>query len=119
MNINQYSVLALRTAATATQLEDLQHAAMGIGGEAGEVVDIVKKIVFYKKPIDRQHLLEECGDLIWYANLMIHALESNWEEVLEANIRKLEARYPNLRFDAEHALNRNKDAEQEALNKVL
>ena len=116
MNIEQYSVLALRTAATASQQEDLQHAAMGIGGEAGEVVDIIKKVTFYKKALDRKHTLEELGDLAWYINLMIHALESNWSEVLEMNIRKLEARYPNLRFDADKAINRDTAVEQKALD---
>lgn len=117
MNIEEYSVLAMRTADLSNS--PVLHAAMGMAGEAGEVMDIVKKMVFYKKPMERERLLEEIGDQIWYTNLMIQALESSWSAVLEANIAKLEARYPDLRFDPEKAISQNKEAEQAAINQVL
>jgi len=108
MNTEQYTVLALRTAPITTHnlKSDIVHAAMGIGGEAGEVVDIIKKHVYYGKMLDRTKVLEEMGDILWYTNLMIHLLDSSWGEVFEMNIKKLEKRYPNLRFEAEHAINR-------------
>lgn len=120
MEANQYSELALRTAKDFGDVNmDLMHAAAGMAGEAGEVVDVVKKVVFYGKKVDRQHLIEEMGDQLWYINLMIKKLGSTWAEVFEANIAKLEARYPGLRFDADKAINRNTDAEAEAISKVL
>ena len=117
MNAEQYMVLALRTAPiTPNNLKhDLAHAAMGIGGEGGEVVDIIKKHIYYGKPLDNDKVLEEIGDIFWYANLIIHLLGSSFGEVFDMNVKKLEKRYPNLRFEAEHAINRDVEAEQDAM----
>lgn len=119
MNAEQYNVLALRTAPITSWKQDLLHAAMGIGGESGEIIDILKKHHFYDKPLDEKKVLEEIGDQLWYVNLLIHLLGSSWAEVFDMNIRKLEARYPNLRFDPEQAINRNTEAEQAAMTKAL
>lgn len=110
--------MALRTAPVTTMKEDLLHAAMGIGGESGEIIDILKKHHFYGKPLDTAKVLEEIGDQLWYVNLLIHLLGSTWEEVFEVNVRKLEARYPNLRFDPEKAINRDTVAEKAAMEKA-
>ena len=88
---------------------------MGIGGEGGEIVDIIKKIAFYNKDIDKDHIKEELGDLLWYVNLMLHSIGATWEEVFDLNIAKLEARYPDFRFNADHAINRDVNAEQKAM----
>jgi len=115
MNAEQYSVLALRFAADRSQKQKQLEAAMGIGGEGGEIVDIIKKNIFYDKPLDRLHALEELGDLVWYINLMIHSLESDWDQVFTMNMLKLEARYPNMGFNPDHAINRDTVAEQIAM----
>lgn len=115
MNTEQYTILALRTAAARSQRNKLLEAAMGIGGEGGEIVDIIKKHVFYGKELDRQHIKEELSDICWYINLMLSAVESSWSEVFDMNIAKLEARYPDLRFNADHAINRDTDKEQAAM----
>ena len=78
-------------------------------------MDMVKKIEFYGKPVDRTKLLEETSDIFWYCNLLIHTLGSTWEEVFEMNIAKLETRYPDLRFCADRAINRDVEAEQQAI----
>lgn len=113
MDAKTYMQLALRTA---SEENKMIHACFGIGGESGEILDIVKKSVFYGKELNREHLVEEIGDALWYFNLLIHALDSSWGEVFEANIRKLEARYPNLRFEADKAVNRDKGAEKAAMS---
>ena len=115
MDANEYSTLALRTAAQRSTKDLMVEAAMGIGGEGGEVVDIVKKVFFYGKELDRQHLIEELSDLAWYMNLMVESLGTTWGEVFETNIRKLETRYPDLRFNADHAINRDVAAEKVAM----
>ena len=116
MNTNEYSALALRTANDlGGQLDNIMHAAMGIAGEAGEVIDIVKKVYAYRKPLIVNDLIEEAGDLVWYLNLLFASLGTTWEEVFDLNITKLEARYPDLRFNADHAINRDVDAEQSAM----
>ncbi len=71
---------------------------IGLGGEAGEVTDLVKKLIFHGKPYDeetRQKLIKELGDVFWYAGALCHVLDVSFEEVLDLNRAKLEARYPN------------------------
>lgn len=118
MNAEQYSILALRTAPVTSMKEDLLHAAMGIGGESGEVIDILKKHHFYGKALDHKKVIEEIGDAAWYFNMLIHLLGSSWDEVFEVNIRKLEVRYPNLRFDPALAINRDTVAEKAAMMQI-
>ena len=118
MDIQEYSRLALRTATKLGHNGDMLHAALLIASEAGEVAGVVKKTHAYGRPMDYPHMLEELGDLIWGINLMIKTMGFSWENVLDSNIAKLEARYPNLRFDAEHATHRNKDAENAAMATV-
>ena len=116
MNAEQYSKLALRTANDlGGRLDNIMHAAMGIAGEAGEVIDIVKKVYAYGKPLLTNDLVEEAGDLVWYLNLLFKSLDTTWEEVFDLNIKKLEARYPDLRFDADKAINRDVEAEKVAM----
>lgn len=112
MNIEEYSELALRTA---NKENAIIHACFGMCGEAGEIIDYVKKGVFYGKDMGTQHLVEEVGDLMWYINLLVFDLGVTWDEVLTTNIKKLEARYPDAKFNADHAINRDVDAEQAAM----
>lgn len=115
MNIKEYAPLALRTARALDYENSMLNAALGLTGEAGEVADTVKKVIFHDKPLDRDHLIAELGDICWYLNLMIHALGTSWDEVMERNIKKLETRYPDLRFDAGRANNRDVEAEKRAM----
>ena len=112
MKIEEYSELALRTASTENQVV---HACFGMCGEAGEIIDYVKKGVFYGKEMNTKHLVEEVGDLMWYVNLLLAGLDVTWDEVLTTNIRKLEARYPSGTFNADHAIHRDTAAEKAAM----
>lgn len=116
MDINTYSALAMRTAGTKDQLVN---GLLGLAGETGEVVDYMKKVLFHDKEFDRSVLIKEMGDCTWYMNLIMVVMGITWEEVLEANIKKLEARYPDLRFNTEHANNRNTEAEDSAVREAL
>lgn len=119
MDIQTYSKLAMRTVSPMpTAMLDIVHAAMGISGEAGEVLDSVKKTMAYGKNLDRDHVVEEIGDCLFYMNMMVKFLDTTWDEVLDRNIRKLEARYPELKFSAERANNRDTDAEAAAMRGV-
>lgn len=71
----------------------LAHMGMGISGEAGELLDAIKKAVIYNKPLDRVNVVEELGDLEFYMQGLRDALGITREEVLEANIAKLGKRY--------------------------
>jgi NTP pyrophosphatase (non-canonical NTP hydrolase) len=72
----------------------LLHGALGISGEAGELLDAVKKHVMYGKELDRANVLEELGDLAWYMAIALEAVGSNFSEIMALNQAKLEKRYP-------------------------
>jgi NTP pyrophosphatase (non-canonical NTP hydrolase) len=115
MNIQEYSALALRTASDLGGVMNLVHGALLVTSEAGEIADVIKKKVAYGKELDREHLLEECGDLLWGINLLLATTGLTWEQVMTKNIAKLEARYPGGTFNAALALDRNLDAEKAAM----
>ena len=67
--------------------------ALGIGGEAGELVDLLKKHLMHNKPLDINAVIKEMGDLEFYLQGLRSALSISRDKVLEANIEKLETRY--------------------------
>jgi len=70
------------------------HAAMGMSGETGELMDIIKKSVIYGKPLDQDHLKEELGDVLYYMAILIDELGLDFETVMQHNVNKLQKRYP-------------------------
>jgi NTP pyrophosphatase (non-canonical NTP hydrolase) len=76
----------------------LMHMAIGISGEAGELLDAIKKQVIYRKPLDRENVLEELGDLEFYMEGIRQGLGITREQCLEANIAKLGKRYEGLKY---------------------
>jgi len=83
----------------------LLHAAVGLAGESGELLDTVKKTVFYGKPLDKVNIKEEIGDAMWYMALALHSIGSSFEEVMALNRTKLDTRYPSG-FTEKHAIQR-------------
>lgn len=73
----------------------LSLGGLGLAGEAGEVVDLIKKVLHHGKPIDREKLILEMGDVRWYLEYLDAALGVTREEVEAANMKKCFARYPN------------------------
>ena len=79
-------------------LHRMMHGAVGLAGEAGEALEIVKKIKYGKKPLNdesREHFKKELGDALWYIAEAAKGAGLLLSEVVEANIKKLETRYPN------------------------
>lgn len=72
----------------------LLHGTLGISGEAGELLDAVKKHVMYGKELDRANVLEELSDILWYCAITLESVGSNFSEVMQLNHDKLEKRYP-------------------------
>ncbi|MFZ9728193.1 MAG: nucleoside triphosphate pyrophosphohydrolase family protein [Candidatus Nanopelagicaceae bacterium] len=90
-------------------IERLLTAGVGINAEGGEFLEIIKKMVFQGKPwndANREHLIIELGDLLWYVAQATQALGVSFEEVIERNITKLESRYPGGQFDIYYSENR-------------
>ncbi len=71
------------------------HAVLGIGGESGELVDLVKKSIVYHQPLKTDLVKEELGDLLHYVAMLISANGWTFEEIMEGNSVKLKERYPN------------------------
>ena len=83
-------------------IERLTTAGVGLAAESGEFLEIVKKMVFQGKPWtddNREHLIIELGDIMWYVAQACMALEVDFDEVIETNINKLKKRYPGGEFD--------------------
>ncbi len=83
-------------------------AAIGMGAEAGEFMEIVKKMLFQGKPLTEEnlfHMKRELGDIMWYWANACNALDLDPNEVIAENVRKLEARYPGGHFDAHYSEN--------------
>lgn len=73
---------------------DMLHMGIGICGEAGELIDAINKAVVYRKPLDYNNVVEELGDLEFYMQGLRSLVGVTREATLEANVRKLEKRYP-------------------------
>ena len=109
MTINEYQKKALRTANNQiTSIERLQNGLMGLNGEAGECIDILKKHLFQGHELDRGHIAKELGDVAWYLALSAEAIGYDLETIMQVNVDKLKARYPDG-FDTEHSLHRQKN----------
>jgi len=85
-------------------IERLLTAAVGISAEGGEFMEIVKKMVFQGKPWNddnREHLIIELGDVMWYVANACIALGVDFDDVVKGNVKKLEKRYPGGSFSVE------------------
>ncbi len=90
-------------------IERLLTAAVGISAEGGEFMEIVKKMIFQGKPYDKsnkEHLIIELGDVMWYVAQACMALGVSMDEVVEINVKKLARRYPEGTFDEFFSENR-------------
>ena len=106
MTINEYQRLAMTTLNPALSERDvLINGVMGLCGEAGEAIDIVKKHLAQGHELDREALIGELGDVAWYLAETAWVLGADLETVLARNIEKLKRRYPEG-FDAAHSVNR-------------
>ena len=84
-------------------------AALGLTAEAGEFTEVVKKIFLQGKPYNEEnvfHMKRELGDICWYLAQACMALDTTFDEVIEMNVEKLQARYPGGSFDVHKSENR-------------
>jgi NTP pyrophosphatase (non-canonical NTP hydrolase) len=102
------AILGSMTPATA----HLLHMALGITGEAGEIVDAIKKHVVYGQPLNCDNLVEELGDLMFYVSGLRQHLRLSEEVVLQANIDKLAVRYGDQYSDLKAFQRADKDHER-------
>lgn len=109
MTLNEYQAEAMRTASrTATAHKDnlLLNGVMGLNGEAGEVIDMVKKMLFQGHTLDKDHMAKELGDCLWYLAVAAKGIGYDLDTIDEMNKAKLRNRYPNG-FESERSLHRD------------
>lgn len=107
MTINEYQKAAYRTAnQSLTDSQQLQNGLMGLNGESGECIDILKKHLFQGHDLDKGHIAKELGDVAWYLAVSAQALGFDLETILQMNVEKLKARYPHG-FDAGNSQHRS------------
>ena len=95
MTIKEYQSLAMRTVNPDLSKKDmLINSVMGLCGESGEAIDIVKKWYAHGHELDKEHFAKELGDICWYLAEAATALDMDLEEIMAANIEKLRKRYP-------------------------
>lgn len=107
LTADDYQRAALRTAQTDKYSEDelLLNGVMGLCGEAGEIIDLVKKWKFQGHELNKEHIIQELGDCAWYLAVSAYASGFPLSGVLYANIEKLKERYPDG-FSKERSINR-------------
>ena len=95
MTVNEYQRLAMKTLNPELDKKDvLINGVMGLCGESGEAIDIVKKWLAQGHSLDREKLAKELGDIAWYLAETAYALDLPLEDILQGNLDKLAKRYP-------------------------
>ena len=82
------------------------HMAVGASGEAGELLDAIKKACIYRKPLDIANVREECGDILFYVTGLLDSINANLDEVISENMAKLSTRYASMAFSNAAAIAR-------------
>ena len=79
---------------TVVDFGGLINGCLGLAGESGETLDMIKKWVFHEKELDKEHLKKEIGDVMWYVAMICESAGFDLDDVLQTNVDKLKARYP-------------------------
>lgn len=110
LSINDYQKEALRTEPKKmmTKIDRIVNGLMGLNGEAGEAIDILKKHLFQGHELNEEHLAKELGDIAWYLAVSADAIGYDLEKIFRMNIEKLRVRYPNG-FETERSTRRKSD----------
>lgn len=106
MTFDEYQANAQRTSSAGH--DRVLNGVMGLNGEAGECIDIMKKAMFQGHKLDSEKLIYELGDVLWYVAETATGLGISMDEIAARNNAKLRARYPDG-FDAERSINREDD----------
>lgn len=105
MTGTEYQQKAMRTASEKSKMDLLENGVMGLCGEAGECIDVVKKYLYQGHKLDKVKLKDELGDVLWYVAITCQSLGITLDDVMEHNVKKLLLRYPDG-FEAERSIHR-------------
>ena len=107
MNFDEYQMLAQMTSNTVGTLQKVENGILGLNGESGECIDILKKAKFQGHAMDYEKIKDELSDVLWYCAEVATGLGLTLEEVAEYNINKLRKRYPEGHFNTHRSVNRD------------
>lgn len=107
-DFNNYQALAQRTANRIKKKDKVINGLMGLNGEAGEAIDIMKKHLFQGHDLDKEKIMDELGDVLWYIAETCSGLGVTMEDLAKQNIEKLVKRYPDG-FDSDKSIYREED----------
>lgn len=118
MNNNEFTKMALRTESPAFNQPNprLLHAAIGLVTESGELIDAMKKQIYYGRELDTTNIKEEAGDIMWYLAILFDELGTDFETEQKRVIAKLQARFLE-KFTEDKAFNRDLETERSILEK--
>lgn len=106
MTNDEYEQFVLSKMSIRSLEDPLLNAALGLAGESGEIVDMVKKYMFYDHHyLAEERIMEELGDILFYVTMMMYAINVDFKRVIDMNVDKLNGRYPEG-FDPERSMNR-------------
>ena len=105
VDFNQYQRLAQRTSNNKDPMDKLENGLMGLNSEAGECMDVLKKHKFQGHDLDREKIIDEAGDCLWYLAELAEGIGVTLEEIASYNIAKLYKRYPEG-FSVDRSINR-------------
>ncbi len=105
MTLNEYQMIANSTSGQLDPWNRIREGCYGLNGEAGECIDILKKVEFQGHAFDPVKLVDELGDVLWYIAQTATGLNITLEDVAQHNVEKLKKRYPNG-FDVERSIHR-------------
>lgn len=109
MEINDYQKLALRTLNKNLDKKDiLINSVMGLCGESGEAIDLVKKHLYQGHELNKERFAKELGDIAWYLAEAAHAINMDLDDIFKMNIEKLQKRYPDG-FNQNNSIHRKKE----------
>lgn len=109
MTIKEYQKKVERTLNTNLLFrEKLSMLCMGLSGETGELIDLLKKSLYHKHDFQTDKAIKEIGDIMWYLISLCNVLNLSIEDIMDKNIDKLEDRYPDG-FSYDKSINRNKE----------
>ena len=108
VDFNLYQELAQRTSATTSRTDKIENGLMGLNGESGEAIDVLKKHRFQGHDLDLAKIKDEASDVLWYLAELCTGLGITMEELARYNIGKLYDRYPDG-FEVDKSVNRGGD----------
>ena len=94
MKLFDYQMKASRTFPAMHNETKIENGIIGLFGEGGEIADLFKKFKYQKHPMNREKMIEELGDVLWYCAMIATGLRTTLDKVAEQNIEKLMKRYP-------------------------